>query len=59
MVNIFIGLCLLSLGIIGVVSSWWAVVDFVIVFIPVLLVVVGVISILGGLESRRGTVRKQ
>jgi len=53
MLNIIIGLCLLSLGIIGITNNWWAVVDFVFVVIPLALVAVGVVSILAGLNSHR------
>jgi hypothetical protein len=62
MINIIIGLCLLALGISGIATNWWAVVDFVGVLIPLALVTVGVVSILAGLNSHRarhaGTARK-
>lgn len=62
MINTIIGLCLLALGISGIATNWWAVVDFVGVLIPLALVGVGVISILSGLNSQRarhaGTARK-
>ena len=38
MLNIILGLCMLCLGILGVVWNWWAVVDLVTVVIPLLLV---------------------
>ena len=53
MINIIIGLCLSALGISGIATNWWAVVDFVGVLIPLALVAVGVISIMAGLNSQR------
>ena len=53
MINIIIGLCLLALGISGIATNWWAVIDFVGVLIPLALVTVGVVSILAGLNSQR------
>jgi hypothetical protein len=53
MINVVIGLCLLALGVSGIATNWWAVVDFVGVLIPLALLVVGVISILAGLNSQR------
>jgi len=53
MVHIIFGLCLLCLGIFGIVRNWWAVVDFVRVVIPVAVVIFGVLSILAGLSGRR------
>jgi hypothetical protein len=53
MLNIIIGLCLLSLGIGGIMTNWWAVVDFVAVLIPLALLVVGVVSILAGVNSQK------
>jgi hypothetical protein len=51
MLNIIVGLCLLCLGIFGIVSNWWAVLDFVRVVIPVGVFIFGVLSILAGLGS--------
>jgi len=51
MLHIILGLCLLCLGIFGIASNWWAVLDFVRVVIPVGVLVFGVISILAGLSS--------
>lgn len=53
MLNIIFGLCLLCLGIFGIVRNWWAVIDFVRVVFPVAMVFFGVISILAGLSTRR------
>jgi hypothetical protein len=53
MINVVIGLCLLALGVSGIATNWWAVVDFVGVLIPLALLVVGVLSILAGLNSQR------
>jgi hypothetical protein len=53
MINVVIGLCLLALGVSGIAPNWWAVVDFVGVLIPLALLVVGVLSILAGLNSQR------
>ena len=51
MLSIILGLCLLCLGVFGIVSNWWAVLDFVKVVIPVGVFVFGVLSILAGLSS--------
>ena len=51
MLSIILGLCFLCLGIFGIVSNWWAVLDFVRVVIPVGVFVFGVLSILAGLSS--------
>jgi len=51
MLSIILGLCLLCLGVFGIVSNWWAVLDFVRVVIPVGVFVFGVLSILAGLSS--------
>ncbi len=51
MLNIIFGLCLTSLGIIGIVTNWWAVADFVGVVIPLIMIIFGVISILAGLST--------
>ena len=51
MLSIILGLCLLCLGIYGIVSNWWAVLDFVRVVIPVGVLVFGVLSILAGLSG--------
>ena len=53
MLNIFFGLCLLCLGISGIITNWWSVVDFVVVMVPILLVVFGSLSVMAGL-SRLG-----
>jgi hypothetical protein len=52
MLNIILGVCLLCLGIYGVVANWWAVVDLIGVVIPVVLVVIGVLSIVSGVGAR-------
>jgi len=49
--HILLGICLLSLGIAGIASNWWAVLDFVSVVIPIIMVFFGVISILAGINS--------
>jgi len=51
MLNIVLGVCLLCIGIIGLARNWWAVLDFVGVIVPVLLVVIGVLTVLAGLTS--------
>jgi len=51
--NIIFGLCLTSLGIIGIVTNWWAVADFVGVVIPLIMIIFGVISILAGLSATK------
>ena len=53
MMNIIVGLCLLCLGIIGIVRNWWAVLDFVRVVIPVGVLVFGVLSLMAGLSSMK------
>jgi hypothetical protein len=53
MLNIIVGICLLCLGIYGVVSNWWAVVDFIGVIIPVILLITGVLAVLAGLTGRK------
>ena len=58
MINIVIGLCLLCLGIAGVLTNWWAVVDFTVVVIPALLLVVGIFWILAGFDNQRRRVNK-
>lgn len=49
--NIIFGLCLISLGIYGIVSNWWAVADFISVAIPLVLIIFGVVSTMAGLSS--------
>jgi len=51
MLHIILGLCFLGIGIFGIVSNWWAVLDFIRVVIPVGVLVFGVVSILAGLSS--------
>jgi len=51
MLSIILGLCLLCLGIFGIVTNWWAVLDFIRVVIPVGVLVFGVVSILAGLSN--------
>jgi uncharacterized membrane protein HdeD (DUF308 family) len=53
MLNIIFGICLLCLGVYGVTSNWWAVVDFVSTVIPLMLLIFGVFSILAGLNQRK------
>jgi len=53
MLNIIVGLCLLCLGISGVVLNWWAVVDFIRVIFPVALIIIGVLSMTAGIGKRR------
>ena len=59
MVNIIIGLCLLCLGIFGVVANWWAVIDLIGVVVPVVLVFVGLLSILAGASGRKRLRRQE
>ena len=60
MLNIFFGICLLCLGICGIITNWWAVVDFITVMVPMLLVVIGALSIMAGLSrlSERARLRR-
>jgi len=51
MLHIILGLCFLCLGIFGIASNWWAVIDFIRVVIPVGIFVFGVVSILAGLSN--------
>jgi len=51
MLHIILGLCFLCLGIFGIVTNWWAVVDVIRVVIPVGVFVFGVVSILAGLSN--------
>ena len=51
MLHIIFGLCLLCLGTIGIVSNWWAVLDFVGVVIPVGVLFFGVLSLMAGLNG--------
>ena len=52
-VNIILGLCLLCIGVAGIVTNWWAVADLFNVVIPLILIIFGVVSILAGLSSLR------
>lgn len=51
LLNIIFGLCLISLGIYGIVSNWWAVADVISVAIPLILIIFGVVSTMAGLSS--------
>ena len=51
MLNIILGICLLCLGILGLVRNWWAVVDFVGVLVPLILVVIGALTAVAGLST--------
>ena len=50
MFNILFGICLVCLGICGIITNWWSVVDFITVMVPVLLLIVGAFSIMAGLS---------
>lgn len=50
LLHIILGLCLISSGVYGIVSNWWAVADFVSVVVPLLLIFFGVISVMSGLS---------
>ncbi|KPA09340.1 membrane protein [Candidatus Magnetomorum sp. HK-1] len=52
-IHIILGICLLSLGIAGIASNWWAVLDFVSVIIPLIMLFIGVISILAGINATK------
>ena len=52
MLNLVLGICLLCLGIYGVVSNWWAVVDLISVVIPVVLVFIGILAIVAGVSAK-------
>jgi hypothetical protein len=51
MLHIILGLCFLCIGIFGIVTNWWAVLDVIRVVIPVGVFVFGVVSILAGLSN--------
>lgn len=53
MLHIIFGLCMLCFGIIVILSNWWAVIDFVKVIIPLVVLVFGVLSILTGISSMK------
>jgi len=53
LLHLILGICLLSLGIAGIAHNWWAVMDFVGVVIPILMLFVGVISIIAGINTRK------
>ena len=57
MINIVFGICLVSLGICGIITNWWAVLDFMMVIVPVLLVVIGGFSVMAGLSRLNERVR--
>lgn len=57
MLHIILGLCFLCVGIFGIVSNWWAVLDFIRVVIPVGVLVFGVVSILAGLSSLKESLK--
>jgi len=50
-IHMLLGICLLSLGIAGIASNWWAVMDFVSVIIPLIMIFVGTLSLLTGLNQ--------
>jgi hypothetical protein len=50
-IHMVLGICLLSLGIAGIASNWWAVMDFVSVIIPLIMIFVGTLSLLTGLNQ--------
>jgi len=52
-INIILGLCLISIGVAGIVTNWWAVADLFNVVIPLILIIFGVASTLAGLSSIR------
>jgi hypothetical protein len=52
MLHIIVGLGLLSLGIVGVMNNWYAVVDFVRVLVPAALVLMGTLSVVAGVSAR-------
>jgi len=56
LVHILLGICLLSLGIAGIASNWYAVLDFVSVVIPIIMVFIGVLSVLAGLNARNNKI---
>jgi hypothetical protein len=51
--QIFIGISLLTLGVYGILIHWWTLVDLASVVIPLCLVLFGVLSILTGISSMR------
>jgi len=50
-IHMVLGICLLSLGVAGIASNWWAVMDFVSVVIPLIMIFVGTLSLLTGLNQ--------
>ncbi|CAN2041298.1 MamI-2 [Candidatus Magnetomoraceae bacterium gMMP-15] len=59
LMHILLGVCLLSMGVAGITNNWWAVVDFVSVIIPLLMIYFGVISLLAGLSARKEQKERQ
>ena len=53
--SILLGSCLMGIGVMGIVSNWWAVLDFIKVVIPLAVLIFGVLSISTGLLSRKET----
>jgi len=52
-VHLLLGICLLSLGIAAIASNWWAVMDFVSVIIPLIMIFVGTLSVMAGINQRK------
>ena len=49
--QIILGICLLSLGIYGILENWWLVVDFAGVIIPSSLIIFGAIAVFSGINA--------
>jgi hypothetical protein len=51
MVNIVLGLVAICLGIWGLVTYWWYIVDIIIAFFPLVLLGFGIIALLAGIKN--------
>jgi hypothetical protein len=51
MVNIVLGLVSICLGIWGLVTYWWYIVDIIIAFFPLVLLGFGIIALLAGIKN--------
>jgi F0F1-type ATP synthase assembly protein I len=51
MINIVLGLVSICLGIWGLVTYWWYIVDIIIAFFPLVLLGFGIIALLAGIKN--------
>jgi len=49
--QILLGLFLLSFGLYGILENWWLVEDYASILIPLCLVIFGVIAVLAGISA--------